>query len=88
MLAFGASSYVLGALLWATDQSACEVVRPLNLHAWWHLLTGIGTYCWIEFAAAVEFERSRRSWADVGLLGRFGLPFGDVLPFVSRDGKL
>ncbi|KAI8854110.1 ceramidase, partial [Chytridium lagenaria] len=53
---FSVSTYVLGTTLWIKEHHVCEDLRewreqvgyPLRvvseLHAWWHILTGVGTY--------------------------------------------
>ncbi|KAL4220740.1 Alkaline ceramidase 3 [Mactra antiquata] len=58
----GVFSYGMGFFLWNIDNSFCtslrsirEVTGPLSpifeLHAWWHLLAGLGTYLGLIFVA-------------------------------------
>ncbi|MES1912563.1 MAG: hypothetical protein MHM6MM_004818 [Cercozoa sp. M6MM] len=47
-------AYFSGAALWITDRHFCEVVQPLQLHAWWHIAAGVGTFLWINFAVALR----------------------------------
>ena len=55
--------YFFGVAIWLTENALCleapgqeRTVQPttkrtmqfLQLHAWWHLLAGLGTYTWIQ----------------------------------------
>ena len=39
-------SAILGGIVWALDQFACEYVKDYQLHAWWHVLTAMAAF-WI-----------------------------------------
>ena len=45
---FSCCTYLPGFVLWLTDQALCEHVRFMQFHAWWHILTGVGTNAWIQ----------------------------------------
>ncbi|XP_053403093.1 alkaline ceramidase 3-like [Mercenaria mercenaria] len=58
----GVASYAFGFFLWNVDNGFCgslqslrNVLGPLSpfleLHAWWHLLAGLGTYLGLVFIA-------------------------------------
>lgn len=59
MVVWGVSVFVGGFGLWAIDNFCCETLRSwrrelgmpwgffLEGHAWWHLFTGYGAYCYI-----------------------------------------
>jgi len=59
--------YGVGSIMWGTENALCppnpstfvdpERVKTLNriqLHAWWHIFAGIGTYLWIWFHIALH----------------------------------
>ncbi len=52
LLERGVFIYHLGAAAWLLDQNFCTQLRFLHLHAWWHLLAGVGVYFTIQFASA------------------------------------
>jgi hypothetical protein len=61
----------------------CGTVRPFLFHSWWHILSGLGTYIWIQFAVAKHLLDEGERIEDEGLFAHYKLPFGDVLPFVG-----
>ncbi|KDO22520.1 hypothetical protein SPRG_11704 [Saprolegnia parasitica CBS 223.65] len=61
LLQLGALLYVAAFGLWLLDQHFCATVKPLQLHALWHLLSGTGTFVWIQFACAHELSRSKKT---------------------------
>lgn len=58
---FGVSVFLGGFALWGVDNVACGTLRSwrreigmpwgflLELHGWWHLMTGLGAYCYIAW---------------------------------------
>ncbi|MES1910137.1 MAG: hypothetical protein MHM6MM_002791 [Cercozoa sp. M6MM] len=62
-------SYFSGVALWLIERRFCEVVRPLQLHAWWHVGAGVGTFLWINFAVALRAHLTRRHVTEHKLLG-------------------
>lgn len=68
-------SYASGFLLfWIPENLFCETLRPLNLHAWFHLTSVVGPYCFLVFACYHRLVNLRR---------RPELRYaGGVLPFV------
>ncbi|OQS05427.1 hypothetical protein THRCLA_02437 [Thraustotheca clavata] len=60
LLNLGAILYVSAFVLWLFDQHFCSTVKPLHFHALWHLLSGAGTFVWIQFACAHEFSISKK----------------------------
>ncbi|XP_052826729.1 alkaline ceramidase 3-like [Octopus bimaculoides] len=62
----GMSIYLFGFLLWNIDNNFCPRIRSVRwnlgtlgpisqLHAWWHLLAGIGTYLAIIFCIHTRY---------------------------------
>ncbi|XP_033761014.1 alkaline ceramidase 3-like [Pecten maximus] len=62
------ATYVMGVIVWILDQHLCgqlKVVRSdvmprmlspvTELHAWWHLLAGVGTYLSVFFSAHTRY---------------------------------
>lgn len=59
LVAFGVSVFLGGFGIWALDNKHCSTLRQwrravgmpwgflLEGHGWWHLMTGIGAYCYI-----------------------------------------
>lgn len=56
----------------ANKQGWCEVVNPFQLHAYWHLGTGYGTYATVQFYSQIHL-RDRNQKEKIGTL--CGLPF-------------
>ena len=64
---FASLTYGSGSLLWAIDQNFCPGLRffrsnmlgpfsPLfELHAWWHILAGTGTYLSVLYSAYLRY---------------------------------
>lgn len=58
--------YALGFLAWNIDNEFCPQIRAaravlgapwnsvLQLHGWWHILTGLGSYCYIVFSQYIR----------------------------------
>jgi len=42
--------YLAGFTGWALENLFCENLQFIQLHAWWHLASGTGTYLWVIFA--------------------------------------
>lgn len=40
----GVCFYTISVSLWVIDNLFCDWVRPLQLHAWWHILSSMGIY--------------------------------------------
>jgi dihydroceramidase len=83
----GMSMFLAGFILWNIDNTFCEWLRAtragmgpaaplLQLHGWWHLLTGAGTY---SFVTVVAFVRA----AVHGRPVRLHLRLGGLLPDVT-----
>ncbi|KAF0703173.1 hypothetical protein AaE_015510 [Aphanomyces astaci] len=72
--------YMVGFILWVIDQQFCEVVKPLHLHALWHVFSGASTFYWIQFACAHEFIVTNQ-----GLQVR---NIATVLPFTTMGKQL
>jgi dihydroceramidase len=59
LVAFGVSIFLGGFAIWGVDRAACSQLRVwrreiglpwgvlLEGHGWWHVMTGIGAYCYI-----------------------------------------
>jgi len=57
----GVGTFATGFLLWIIDNECCDFLRSvrhqigipwaflLELHGWWHILTGLGVYYYIQF---------------------------------------
>ncbi|KDO22518.1 hypothetical protein SPRG_11702 [Saprolegnia parasitica CBS 223.65] len=56
LLHLGSLLYAAGFVLWIADQAFCPSAKQLHLHAIWHLLSGAGTFVWIQFACAYELS--------------------------------
>ncbi|KAI5844667.1 ceramidase [Morchella snyderi] len=64
----GATTFVAGFALWLVDDGACAWLRSLRewtgmpvgfvleLHGWWHLLTGTGVYCFLVFVEYLHVQ--------------------------------
>ncbi len=48
--------YCCGFVLWLIDQNFCAEVQSLHFHALWHLLTGAGTYLWIQVLFIISLQ--------------------------------
>lgn len=79
LLAPAACIYGFGLILWLMEQFFCPHTRWIQLHAWWHCLTGVGTYLWIEYCAARGLRRAGKkvacAWTVRGMI-----------PFIYEDG--
>jgi len=53
----GALTYMVGFALWLLEQGICPRLSFFQFHAWWHLLTGFGTFLFIQFACVVAYRR-------------------------------
>jgi dihydroceramidase len=62
------ATYALGGVFWVVDNVACAHVRGAQLHAWWHVLSGHGTFEWIAFMAATR----ARTLGRVAVVRRWG----------------
>lgn len=64
--------YGVGFFLWMLDNQYCAVVAHWYLHAWWHLLAGFGTYCYILFFLTLRRhtfgEATKIAWC-------YGMPY-------------
>jgi len=50
------STYGLAAVCWMIDRFLCKFIQPFQLHAWWHLLAGYGTFYFILFATSYRLS--------------------------------
>lgn len=48
--------YFLGLVLWCIERSACSATQHLQLHAFWHLFSGLGTYTCVLFWIQMRWE--------------------------------
>jgi dihydroceramidase len=93
---FGAVSFLTGFTLWNIDQIFCSSITQakrsigmpwsfvLELHGWWHILTGVGVYI---FIALVEYLTSEEAGLQLG--SNFAWPVGwlvDMSP--TNDPKM
>ncbi|RHY32684.1 hypothetical protein DYB32_002338 [Aphanomyces invadans] len=69
--------YAVGFILWVVDQQFCSIVKPLHLHAFWHLFSGAGTFYWIQFACAHEFVVTKKGLSVRNIAA--------VLPFATTS---
>ena len=77
------ASYGLGSVLWLSENALCaHIPKWLNLHAWWHLLAGFGTYYFIEFGIAVRADREQRPFR----LGTTAIPVPFVEVKIDKSG--
>ena len=49
LITIAVSMYILGSVLWAIENMYCHNVQSMQLHAWWHVLSGSGTVCYLTF---------------------------------------
>jgi dihydroceramidase len=81
LVGFGISIFLGGFAIWGFDRVACTQLRiarrkiglPYGLllegHGWWHLMTGIGAYCyivwgiWLRHVLNSNQEHYKLSWA-------------------------
>lgn len=82
MLESSTPMFALAFILWNLDQIFCSVLKPYHFHAWWHVLTAVSTYMWIEFLSARDAVAAGKDFEDMGLFTAAGLPFGDIVPFI------
>eukprot|EP00300_Choanocystis_sp_HF-7_P038781 c5611_g1_i1.p1 GENE.c5611_g1_i1~~c5611_g1_i1.p1 ORF type:complete len:287 (-),score=49.32 c5611_g1_i1:168-947(-) len=54
-------SYYSGFTLWCVEHYMCDYSQPLQLHAWWHILAGYGTFLWIMFLMGSRCDELKRS---------------------------
>jgi dihydroceramidase len=47
--------YVTASTMWTVEQLYCHSTKPFQLHSWWHVFAGAGTYLWIQGIAAANF---------------------------------
>jgi len=43
---------------WLPENIFCNYIRFLQLHSWWHVFAGLGTYTWIVFITFETYSRS------------------------------
>jgi len=82
---FGGASFLFGFILWNIDRRACGPLTTakraiglpwgffLELHGWWHCLTGIGAYIFIVLADYLASDRAGKDPGDV-----FGWPVSSL----------
>ncbi|OQR91029.1 alkaline ceramidase 3-like [Achlya hypogyna] len=80
LLQLGAVLYAVAFCLWLLDQHFCATVKPLQLHAFWHLLSGAGTFVWIQFACAHELSRGKKALRVQKI--------ASILPYTTAHGAL
>ncbi|KAM0129413.1 hypothetical protein ACHAPC_000825 [Botrytis cinerea] len=86
LVTYGGVIFVSGFVLWNIDNQFCESLTDtkhslgmpwsfvLELHGWWHILTGIGAYI---FIALVEYLTSEEAGQELGK--SFAWPVGLIL---------
>ncbi|OQR97996.1 alkaline ceramidase 3-like [Thraustotheca clavata] len=52
--------YASATFFWLMDLHFCSTVKSLHFHALWHLLTGVATFVWIQFACAHEISVGKK----------------------------
>eukprot|EP01012_Entosiphon_sulcatum_P058043 TRINITY_DN81975_c0_g1_i1.p1 TRINITY_DN81975_c0_g1~~TRINITY_DN81975_c0_g1_i1.p1 ORF type:complete len:247 (+),score=26.19 TRINITY_DN81975_c0_g1_i1:158-898(+) len=68
----GYAVYAFAFLIWNIDVHFCEQVQWMHLHAWFHLLSALGPYFWVVFAA---YERCRITGRHPVLRAALTLPY-------------
>lgn len=49
LLLISAFLYIIGFVLWISDQIYCEYYYDYYFHSWWHMCSGLGVYFLIQF---------------------------------------
>lgn len=83
LVGFGVSIFVGGFGIWAIDNAYCSTLRSwrraigmpwgflLEGHGWWHLMTGVGAYCYIVWGIHLRHilngdqEHYRMEWPSI-----------------------
>eukprot|EP00823_Brevimastigomonas_motovehiculus_P009463 TRINITY_DN912_c0_g1_i1.p1 TRINITY_DN912_c0_g1~~TRINITY_DN912_c0_g1_i1.p1 ORF type:complete len:305 (-),score=60.06 TRINITY_DN912_c0_g1_i1:295-1209(-) len=60
LVAISLSSYAIGFFLWVLEHIFCSSVRPFQLHAWWHLFSGFGSYVWIMISVLMRAKAVKK----------------------------
>jgi dihydroceramidase len=74
----GMSCWGIGIICWIIDYNSCAFLEDLpfrnlfQLHAWWHVLTGMGSYCAGVF---YSYQRISRQTMNVHVAFYLGLPY-------------
>eukprot|EP00127_Corallochytrium_limacisporum_P003003 Clim_evm50s144 gene=Clim_evmTU50s144 len=94
LMYYSVSAYGTGFLLWNIDNIFCEELRALRaeiepfgpfleLHAWWHCLTGYGSYGAVVLLSVVRVRALKRTDAKIvyryGLIPTMELPKGPLI---------
>lgn len=94
MTIFGATSFALGFFLWLVDRFACTALTTakhyvgmpwgflLELHGWWHVLTGVGAYVFIVLADHLTSDEAGKDPEDA-----FGWPGNWVVGLFAADSR-
>lgn len=56
LLKYSAILYITGFICWLLDRIYCHYTREYYLHAWWHILTGLGSIYWVQFLYINELK--------------------------------
>jgi len=77
LLAIGSLAYVLGFVLWVTENTLCgagpaaalqappervQLFQRFQLHAWWHFGASLGTYLWITWCIQLRTVTLKRQF--------------------------
>lgn len=79
LLIVTAITYLTGFGCWLLDRHACHHVIEFNLHAAWHILSGAGTYLFLQFSTFHRLAALNRSPKITLLYG--------VLPVVRPNDR-
>ncbi|KAF7898583.1 hypothetical protein EAF00_005029 [Botryotinia globosa] len=94
LVTYGGVIFVSGFILWNIDNQFCESLTDtkhslgmpwsfvLELHGWWHILTGIGAYI---FIALVEYLTAEEAGQELGK--SFAWPVGLILAGRRKAAK-
>ncbi|RMC07514.1 hypothetical protein DUI87_16988 [Hirundo rustica rustica] len=93
--------FLMGFFLWNVDNIFCDKLRALReklppvvgavtqFHAWWHILTGLGSYLHILLSFSASFTSTSNSPSDVNLqVKRWLLLCENPGPLRSNNPKL
>ncbi|KAL3422831.1 alkaline phytoceramidase [Phlyctema vagabunda] len=96
----GIALFISGHACWATDFHACNGLRQmrrtvgmpwaalLELHGWWHILTGIGVYIFMSLVECLRIAKSTKENDDLTVSSAGIWPFMVYLEKISsRDSR-
>jgi len=81
VLRLSALFYISGVVIWIIERNFCKHTQMFHLHSCWHILAGIGTYCFILFGIS---RRTSIAYRKYPILKFSPLPFiVDQKPYKS-----